>query len=222
MNKFILYGILLLVYLGLSKSLSPTEFGVKYINNDEALAEIINGAPVSVILTDIHSTGFLIKTFYHKYKIIYGFQAYDEIIIRTSRSYTEKKKPFLGMSIFRRYKEDSRESFTPLPPGSVFIGNRSFGSWVTQNSQKVWRFFRVYRQIPKYLEWNDFVPNIQIYNEIIANQEKNIPYYGENKEFGIKGSITQAAFPKYFERQKPEKVDLKSFLQTYIKENFIN
>ena len=66
MNKFILYGILLLVYLGLSKSLSPTEFGVKYINNDEALAEIINGAPVSVILTDIHSTGFLIKTFYHK------------------------------------------------------------------------------------------------------------------------------------------------------------
>ena len=107
MNKFITYTILLIAYLGLSKSLSPTEYGVKYINTDEGLAKLIPGAPVSVILIDVHSTGFIIKTYYHKYKIVYGFQSHEEIIIRTSRNYTEKAKPYLGMSVFRRYKKNA-------------------------------------------------------------------------------------------------------------------
>ena len=62
MNKFIGYGILLLIYLGLSKSLSPSELGISYINSKESLSKLINGAPSTVILTDIHSIGFLIKT----------------------------------------------------------------------------------------------------------------------------------------------------------------
>ena len=86
MNKIIVYCILLLFYLGLSKSLSPSEFGINYINSDSLLSQIVPGKPVSVILTDIHSTGFLIKTFYHKYKIVYGFQSYEELIVRTSRA----------------------------------------------------------------------------------------------------------------------------------------
>ena len=70
MNKLILYGILLLVYLGLSKSLSPGEYGIRYINKKEDLIDLIPGQPVSAILADMHSTGFLIKTYYQKYKIV--------------------------------------------------------------------------------------------------------------------------------------------------------
>ena len=74
MNKLIIYGILILTYLALSKSLSPTEYGIQYVNKKDDLAEIIPGKPVSTILIDIHSTGFIIKTYYQKFKIIYGFQ----------------------------------------------------------------------------------------------------------------------------------------------------
>lgn len=222
MNKVIIYGLLLLIYLGLSKSLSPNEFRIQYINNNQALADSIPGSPVSVILTDIHSTGFLIKTYYHKYKIVYGFQSYKEYIIRTSRGFTEKQKQFLGMSILRRYKSDGRNNFTPLPPGSIFIGNKNFGSWVNKSSStKVWKFFRVYRQIPKYLGWKEFTPTLKIYNRIQLHQKQDKPFFGSNDEFGINGSITMSSFPKYFKRQNPVKVDLKHFLKNYMKENFI-
>ena len=119
MNKIIVYCVLLLFYLGLSKSLSPSEYGINYINSNEALSRLVPGAPVSVILTDIHSTGFLIKTYYHKYKIVYGFQSFEELIVRTSRNYSINNQSHLGLSIFRRYREDELEDFTPLPPGSI-------------------------------------------------------------------------------------------------------
>ncbi|MDH5414010.1 MAG: hypothetical protein OEW87_07725 [Flavobacteriaceae bacterium] len=222
MNKFITYGILLLIYLGLSKSLSPNEFGIKYIQNEQALAELISGSTISVVLTDIHSTGFIIKTFYHKYKIIYGFQSYEELIIRTSRGFTNQLKPYLGMSVFRRYREDNKESFTPLPPGSIFIGDKSFGNWQSKGpNKKVWRFFRVYRQIPTFLGWKSYIPSLKEYNEITKHEKSKKPYHGSNHEFGIKGVITQTSFPKYFERKKPDHINFKSFFKNLFKENFI-
>ncbi|MEX1100050.1 MAG: hypothetical protein WEB87_06470, partial [Bacteriovoracaceae bacterium] len=132
MNKALLYCALLLAYLGLSKSLSPSEFGISYVFNEESLSKLITGAPVSVILIDTHSTGFIIKTYYQKYKVVYGFQTYEEIIVRTSGTFNAKHAKHIGMSIFRR-TESLEESFTPLPPGSVFIGNRDFGRWKTDH-----------------------------------------------------------------------------------------
>ncbi len=221
MNKLITYGILLILYLGLSKSLSPSEFGIKYVNSKESLSKNIPGSPVSVILTDIHSTGFIIKTYYHKYKVVYGFQSFEELIIRTPRKFMEESKPFLGMSVFRRFKNNGKEDFTPLPPGSIFIGDINFGNWVDINGSKTWKFFRVYRQIPIYLGWRDFKPSFQVYTKIQDALDDGTPYYGSNDEFGLNGSITKEAFPKYFNRQKNEPVDLKKFIKTYLNENFI-
>lgn len=221
MNKFIIYGLLILAYLTLSKGFSPNEFGVKYIKNNEDLVKLIPGAPVSLILTDIHSTGLLIKTYYHKYKIIYGFQSYEELIVRTSRNFTEENKPFLGMSTFRRYKENNKENFTPMPPGSVFIGNKNFGNWVRQgkDSQK-WKFFRVYRQIPQYLGWGKYQPTYKTYTQILDFQDREKPFFGSNDEFGLNGSITKLSFPNYFERQKPTKINFESFFMNYLNTNF--
>ncbi len=221
MNKFITYGLLIITYLTLSKSLSPNEFGIKYINSDEALAKLIPGETISVVLTDIHSTGFIIKTYYQKYKVIYGFQSYEEIIIRTSRSFMERNIPYIGMSVLRRHRNNEEDSFTPLPPGSVFVGDKNFGTWVnTKSGKKKWRFFRVYRQIPKYLGWNDYTPTLNTFHQIQRHIIQDKPYFGENQEFGSNGTITQQAFPKYFERQKPNSINLKTFLKTYFKENF--
>lgn len=222
MNKFVIYGLLLLSYLTISKSFSPNEFGVKYIKNNEDLVSLIPGSPVSLILMDIHSTGFIIKTFYHKYKIVYGFQSYEELIVRTSKKFSESNSKFIGMSVFRRFDEKGIENFTPLPPGSIFIGNKNFGNWIKRGKdKKKWKFFRVYRQLPEYLGWKDFKPSQKTHEIIINHMENGKPFFGSNDEFGTNGSITKEVFPSYFERKKPSKVDLKGFLKTYFNETFI-
>ncbi len=101
LNRALVFLAMLITYLGLSKSLSPSEFGISYVFNEESLSKLVSGSPVSLILTDTHSTGFIIKTYYHKYKVVYGFQTYDELIVRTSRAFTLKHAEDIGMSIFQ-------------------------------------------------------------------------------------------------------------------------
>lgn len=221
MNKFVLYFCLTLLYLGLSKSLAPTEFGISYISNKEGLSKLLPGAPLSAILIDRHSTGFLIKTYYHKYKIVYGFQTFVDIIVRTSPALDAEFAPYLGMSVFRRYRNDGTETYTPLPPGSIFIGDKNFGRWINNKGKDQWRFFRTYRQIPVYLKWEDYNPTKDEFSAIKIHESENRPYYGKNKLFGLDGKITKKSFPDYYKRTKKQNINFKTFFKNYLKENFI-
>ena len=220
-NKVLIYFFLVFIYLGLSKGLSPTEFGIQYVKNNEELSRLIEGAPVSVILTDVYSTGFIIKTYYHKYKIVYGKQPQEELVVRALSSFKSRNMDFLGLSVFRRYDDDRGEEFTPLPPGSVFIGDNNYGQWASNNAGiKEWRFFRGSRHLPQYLGWKTFTPTLNTLATVNRHKELGQPYFGDDNEFGLKGSITKQAFPKYFERQKPKKNHLKKFLSIYINDFF--
>jgi hypothetical protein len=220
-NRIVVYIFIMLIYLGLSKSFSPSEFGINYVLNDQSLSKMIKGAPVTVILTDMHSTGFLIKTYYHKYKVVYGFQSVEELIVRTSGQFTSKHKKHLGLSIFRRYEQDLREEFTALPPGSMFIDDRSFGQWVNDNSgDKVWRFYRPYRNIPQYLGWGKFKATEDFAQKIKMHMSQKKPFFGLKNEFGLEGPVTKESFPSFFSRQKPKDINFKQFILDYFKENF--
>lgn len=220
MNKIIVYCLLVLTYLGLSKTLSPSEFGISYVNSNTSLSELVTGTPVSVILTDIHSTGFLIKTYYHKYRIVYGFQTYDELIVRVSRTFNEEMEKYVGLSVMRR--TEGSQSFTPLPPGTVFIGNKNFGRWVKDGSgDRIWKFFRVYRHLPKYLGWETFGPTKLLHEKILLYEKQTKAFFGEENEFGPDGYITKLSFPKYFERKNAKPISFETILKQYIKENFI-
>lgn len=220
MNKIIVYILLVLAYLGLSKSLSPSELGVNYIFNEQSLEKLIGNGPVSVVLTDVHSTGFIIKTYYHKYKIIYGFQSYDELITRTSSLFKKKHEEHIGLSIFRRY-EDGKVDHTPLPPGSIFIGDKNFGNWKNKNGTKTWSFYRVYRHIPIFLGWGDFKPSYSFFQEIQRRIKENRTFFGFNDEFGIKGSVTKKSFPNYFSKIEGNKdINFQEFFKDYLKRNF--
>ena len=70
MYKIFLYTILMITYLGLAKALSPSEHGVQYLQNERAFPKIIKGNQSTAILIDTHATGFLIKTYYQKYRVI--------------------------------------------------------------------------------------------------------------------------------------------------------
>ncbi|MBD66445.1 MAG: hypothetical protein CME62_14635 [Halobacteriovoraceae bacterium] len=221
MNRIIVYGLILLAYLILSKSLSPFEFGISYVKDQNELSKLIKGAPVTAILTDVHTTGFAIKTYYLKFKIVYGFESYEELVIRSSSAFSEKLSPFLGLSVFSRTKS-GEESMVPLIPGSIFVGDKTYGSWKNQGDKKLWRFFRVYRQIPVYLGWGDYTPSFEDFNKMEMNRQQNTPYFGDTKLFGLEGELTQKSFPDYFARKNKKTLTWQEFLENYFNENFIN
>lgn len=222
MNKFVIYIFLVISYLVLAKSLSPSEFGINYVQNEKSLSELVKGSPVSVILVDIHNTGFIIKTYYHKYKLVYGFQSYEEMIVRTSGIFNEKHKNNIGMAIFRR-GEDQSEDYAVLPPGSMFVGDRHFGYWkLIPSGERVWEFYRVYRTIPEFLGWGEWRPTSEFVSQMKAHTSQEKPFYGLKNEFGIGGIVTKQNFPNYFEKQAPKEINLKHFFLDYFKENFYN
>ena len=219
MYRFFLYTILVIMYLGLAKVLSPTEFGVQYLQNEKGFSKVFKGSQVTAILIDSHATGFLIKTYYQKYRVIYGFQNVEEIIIRTSQEFAVKNIPNMGMSLYR--SAENVEETLPLPPGSLYLGNREFGQWKKFKSGNIkWSFYRVYKNLPKYLGWGKFRPDMDFYQKLRAQISLNQPFYGPKGEFGLNGSITRKNFPHFFTEERQKKIEFKNLFIDYFKENF--
>jgi hypothetical protein len=219
MYKFFLYLILVILYLGLAKTLSPSEFGVQYLQNEKGFNKIISGNNTTVILIDTHATGFLMKTYYQKFRVISGYDNVEEIIVRTSKEFARKNLDHIGLSIYR--KSDSREEFTPLPPGSLYIGNTEFGDWkINKRGKIVWRFNKPLKNLPRYLGWGTFRPDVDFFQQLKVKQSLGEPFYGPNGEFGSSGFITRKEFPHFFKEERMKKIEMKTLLIEYFKENF--
>jgi hypothetical protein len=190
-----------------------------YVPNERGLSKIIAGQNVTVILTDTHATGFVIKTYYQKYRLVYGFQGVEEMIVRTSRDFAIKNRQNIGMSLFRR--QDGVEENIPMPPGVTYVGNRGFGEWRADRKGVMrWRFYRAYKNLPRYLGWGRWRPDMTFQEDYISFRERKKPFYGRAQEFGSNGTITKKNFPNFFKPERQKKVDLKSLLVRYLKENF--
>lgn len=219
MYKVFLYTILIILYLGLAKALSPSENGVQYLQNARSFSRIIKAAPSTVILIDTHATGFLIKTYYQKYRVISGYDNVEELIVRTSKEFAKKNMKHIGLSLYR--KTDEGEEFLPLPPGSMYLGNREFGEWKTNKKGiTYWKFNKVFKNFPKYLGWGKFRPDMEFFQQMRSNISLNQAFYGLHSEFGPQGPITKTSFPHFFREERMKKVDMKTLLIEYFKENF--
>lgn len=210
---------LIIIYLGLAKALSPSEIGVHYLQNEKGFSKLIKSPVATVILVDTHATGFLIKTYYQKYRIISGYDNVEELIVRTSKEFARKNLPHIGLSVYR--KTDDREEFVPLPPGSLYIGNREFGDWKkTKKGKSFWRFNKSFKNFPRYLGWGEYRPDLEFYDQMRTNVSLNKAYFGPENEFGPAGKVTQENFPHFFKDERMKKVELKTLLIEYLKENF--
>jgi hypothetical protein len=219
MYKFFLYTILIILYLGLAKALSPSEHGVQYLQNERGFSSLIKGNQSTVILMDTHATGFLIKTYYQKFRVISGYDSVEELIVRTSKEFAKKNLNHIGLSLYR--KSDQSEEFLPLPPGSLYLGNREFGDWKTnKKGATYWKFNKVFKNFPKYLGWGKFRPDIEFYQQMRSSVSLNKPFYGTHNEFGPNGKVTRESFPHFFREERMKKVDMKTLLIEYFKENF--
>jgi hypothetical protein len=216
MNKISLYVFLVLLYLGLSKGLSPSEQKNEYIVNSDVLAASFQGSPISVILLDTFQAGLVIKTYYLKIKLVKVFQSPKIIVVRTTKQYWKEVRNFTGMSIFRR-DNNLVESMLPLPPGSLFIGHSGFGKWVFADSgERVWKFHKAYRNYPRLLLWGDFRPTqkfLKVMNVYIKNNE---PFHGLNDEFGINGELSKKSLSLLIDQTRQKHITLKEHLKKYI------
>ncbi len=219
MYKFFLYIMLIIIYLGLAKALSPSEIGVQYLQNSRGFSKLIKGNDATVILIDTHATGFLIKTYYQKYRVISGYNNVEEIIVRTSKEFARKNLANIGLSLYR--KSETTEEFLPLPPGTLYLNNRQFGEW-KKNKKGIekWKFNKVFKNFPKYLGWGNFRPDMEFYQQIRSHMNMNQTYFGANHEFGPEGIITQENFPQFFRDERKKKIEMKTLLIEYFKENF--
>lgn len=218
MYKFFIYSMLVILYLGLAKTLSPSEMGISYIQNEKSFSKITDKPHVTFILTDTHVTGFLIKTYYQKYRMISGYEEVEDMILRSSKEFTQKNMDNIGLSIYR--KLNGEEEFLPLPPGSLYINDPEFGEWEKKGEELIWVFNKPYKNFPRYLGWNDFSPSKKFYEELLLSKRMGRPFYGSNQEFGPNGKITQQAYPHFFSEERRKKINLKSLLIEYFKENF--
>lgn len=189
MNKISLYILLIFIFLGISTSFSPSEQGDSDIINEKVLPNFFKGAPLSVILEKSFKTGFLIKTYYHRYKVIHGFKAPEVVYFKTSPEFWKKNLKNMGMSIFRRNEKQYSESVTVMPPGALYIGDLAYGSWMLENSgHKIWFFHRAYRNFPILFNWKDFKPSYEFYKQMKVHMKSESDYYGNNNQFGTKTS----------------------------------
>ena len=218
MDRLSIYVLFVLIFLGVSSSFSPSEQGAYYIIDQRVFANYFKAAPVSLVLADSFQTGFLIKSYFQKYKVIYGFRPAETVIVRTSKAFWHKNLSNLGMSLFRR-NEDGTEHSIPMPPGTMFLGNLAFGSWqYERGADKVWRFHRAYRSFPQMFGWNGFIPTYDFYENLKRFDALERPFYGLNNEFGSDGSVTKKNYE--IPDEGLQEIYFKARLRAWIQKRF--
>jgi hypothetical protein len=218
MNKLSLYVLLILLFLGLSKSFSLSSQQTAFVTNKNVLSSLKTGAPLSLILVDMFDAGFLIKTYYLKFKVIHGFKSAETLVVRTHHKFWQENKDNISMSLFRRHERDEKESTVPLPPGSIFVGNQAFGGWKYHDSgKKIWQFHKVYRHFPKSFNWQDFRPSFDFFKSLQVHEDNSTAFYGLENEFGTGGTITEQMSMGSLSKRTKEKISIFNYFKSYIK-----
>lgn len=213
MSKISIYLLLILFYLGVSKSLSPTRNHTIFVKDKYALSNLFPGRPLTIILLDVKEVGLFMKTYLQKFLIIEGFEDSTEVTVRTPKVFFEEEKKYVGLSILRRGEQSEETSFTPMPPGVLFMGDPSYGYWKTASSgKKKWYYYRAYKNLPKLFAYGDYRPTYQMLKSARIAIKKDIPFFGLNNEFGPQGTITKKNLKSKFFKEATKTMQLKDII----------
>ncbi|MDC1175273.1 hypothetical protein OAT67_07745 [Bacteriovoracaceae bacterium] len=210
---------MILIFLGLSKSFSPSSKKTDHIVNERVFSSYFKGSPIEVILVDRFKAGFLIKTYYFHLKVFHLFKPPESVTIRVGKKLWDQHNENLGLSIFRRDERKRKESLTPMPPGLLFVGNPSYGGWeYIESGAKQWRFYRAYRKFPEVFHWGKFRPTYDFYFRSKTYLENQQPFYGTNSEFGTKGPVSKLLLDSIESKEfTPPSESFTEHLKTFFK-----
>ena len=213
MSKVSIYLLLIFLYLGISKSLNPSRNTTLFIKDKYALADSFRSRPLSVMVIDVKEVGLFMKTYLQKFLLIEGFEDSTEVIVQTPKKFFEENKNYIGLSILRRSELSEFPSFTPMPPGILFMGDPSYGYWkISSSGDKKWHFYRAYKNLPKLFAYGNYRPNYKMLKAARVALKNDIPFYGLNQEFGPNGELTKINLKTRFFKKELKDFSLKEFI----------
>lgn len=181
--------LLILIYLGLSKSFAPAEKKYLYINNIKDFREHFPKGTLTIILTNCYQTGLIIKTYFMKIKMVQGHMPPYVTYLRTSSKFWKDCQQNIGLSLYRRNESKDRVELTLAPPGFIFLDDYNYGRWrTTRSGMRIWKFNRRHKQLPLFLDWkNSYTqgsPSIDLYKKVRNLINLNLDYtYSTNDDF---------------------------------------
>lgn len=226
MNRFGIYILFVLLFLVLYSSIYPQQKKLIIIENENDYQKLLeeislpreNNLPpralYSVILADINKTGFALKNYFHRYKIVSPDYPDKDIMIQTNRSFYIQTRDLLGMSLANIFS-DRTINTTPTLPGAFFIGDKTLGHWKNQAGEFYWDFFKAYKDLPTKLGWSFFKPTKSIHRELIDQSKKNILYRGPENLFGKGGKIGNQLYKEKRKREALSGQKLRIKLNNY-------
>lgn len=156
-----------------------------------------------IVLDDMREEGTFFPKYYHRYLVTQGERQAQTNWIEVSESVFQKYEPFLGMALVAKSGEGVTE--TPHPPGYHYVGNPQYGQWVNQGGTSFWQFYGQYALMRDLLGWGGGLGGGLSrggWDDYQDSRRNRRPYYGQNREYGSQGSVTQRQKPSAFERRK--------------------
>ncbi len=152
----------------------------------------------SVILEDMEEKGTFFKSYYQKYRIVGGEQAWTTNWMKVPKDYYQRNENFLGMTLLS--KKEGQHNTSVGPPGYNYVGNERYGKWQRDSSgNSFWAFYGKYALISHLLGGSRVYRTD--YNTYRDYRRQGRPYYGRNKQYGTNGRLTKSQKPNFYSRR---------------------
>ncbi len=193
----------------------------------------------SIILDDMREDGNFFTEYFHRYKLVWAESLPDEAggelslqdrtteWIQVPETVYGRYEPFLGMTLLSKQADDEISS-AHFPPGYQYVGDTRYGEWRTDNSgNSFWSFYGKYAlmshlfgalQGPVYRgDWDGYRDYRRQYRQAgwgrADRRTSSGPirgYFGSNRQYGTRGTVTQRTNPTFFQRQQARQASSRS------------
>ena len=168
-----------------------------------------------IILSDMREEGTFFTDYYHRYEVVQGERRAQTDWIEVEEKVFRRYEAFLGMALVA--KSNQGVNNTPHPAGYHYVGNQNYGRWEQRGGQSFWVFYGQYALMRDLLGGGGRPIYRGDYDDYRTYRERRRPYYGKNREWGSRGSVTQKQRPSAFARRKQAVAKKKSSFSQKLK-----
>lgn len=164
----------------------------------EEIEKSLRNAPsYSIILEDMEEEGDILKSYFHKYRIVQenkrGISRWYEV----PKDYYMANEAFLGMVIAGKNGGEIVSSAVPL--AYQYVGDARYGRWRDDDQWEFDRESPFFDELDIDLSFPIYRKDYKAYKR---SKLRKVPFFGSHKEYGTRGAVTKKKNPGFFERHK--------------------
>ncbi len=163
----------------------------------------------SLVLVDMQKVGALLPSYHHKYKIVYGDAAKEDLNelstdwVQVDKKTFERHEGDLGMTLLSR-SEGGETSRVAQPPGYQYVGNERYGQWRDDGrGGSFWEFYGKWMFMSHMFNMFAGPPISRMgYNDYRSNYSRGRAWYGSGgqQRYGTDGSLTRKTSKSFYDR----------------------